>query len=97
MGFHALRYNAEIEPASKGNDKSENSLVRRLGSFILNKLHIKLQDVEFHLVKHIKRRVAASEVVHFNYEAGITYALYRRNNLIRIFCIGAFRKLQVEP
>ncbi len=82
---------------AKFHDKSE-SLIHGLRSLTLDKLHIQLQTIDRHLIQHIQRGITASKIIHFDHKAQLLLQMsHRLNDLTRIFRVGAFRDLQMEP
>ena len=47
-------HHAQLQPVGHRDNIFQNALVSGFGNFILNKLHIQLEDIQLHLAQHIQ-------------------------------------------
>ena len=74
----------------------QNALADRLCNFVLNELHIQLQNIQRHLTEHIQGRVSAAEVIHFHDKAQSAKLFHGADDLAGVFRIGALCDLQMQ-
>ena len=96
-GLHAFRHHTQIHPTGKTHGKTKDSLAGLLFRFILDKLHIQLQNVNGHLIEHVQGGITAAEIVHLYDKAQFPQPPRHLNDLRRVFRIRAFCYFQMEP
>ena len=77
-------------------DQFDHAHIPVLSKGAADKAHIQLQGINREMCQHAKRRIACSEIVHFDAEAHAHAAQFlgRGNDLVRFAGIGGFRDFQ---
>ena len=85
-----------MHPFGHADDGIQNISAASRRPFLREKFQIDFEDVDGEILEHIEGGVAAAEIVHENLKAYVLQFFRHGDDLLGIFGVSAFRKLQFQ-